>query len=166
MVVIIMEQITSLIEKLRSDSRDMPHLASLEFQPGDKFGWDPTNCLITYAPEFKNAAQLILHEYGHARLGHQSYNQDVKLIEMERAAWDEALLVGKNLDIAIDDDLVEDSLDTYRDWLHDRSTCPNCKATGVQSAKDKYTCLACHNVWRVNEARNCALRRYNIKKRP
>ena len=82
------------------------------------------------------------------------------------AAWDKALQLAPEYDVAITDELIEESLDTYRDWLHSRSLCPHCNATGVQTATRHYQCLACHHAWRVNEARTCALRRYETKKRP
>lgn len=82
---------------------------------------------------------------------------------MERDAWQYAKdTLGQTYDQAILDDTVEDALDSYRDWLHARSTCPACQATGIQTKKEEYKCLACRTKWRVNEARICALRRYKL----
>ena len=83
---------------------------------------------------------------------------------MERAAWDKALELAKTVNVDIDEELIETSLDTYRDWLHDRSTCPSCNATGIEASKQQYECISCHTTWRVNEARDCSLRRYTTKK--
>ncbi len=166
MVVTTMEKITSVLEKLKNDASGIPHLAHLTFQQGEVFGWDHTACAITYNPTIPHATTYLLHEYGHALLDHQSYNHDIDLIKMERAAWDKALEIAPGYHVAIDADLIEDSLDTYRDWLHSRSLCPNCSATGIQMAQASYECIACHHTWHVNEARNCALRRYDTKKRP
>jgi DnaJ-class molecular chaperone len=55
-------------------------------------------------------------------------------------------------------------MNSYRDWLHARSTCPVCQATGMETKKSIYTCPACRHQWRVNEARICSLRRYHIQK--
>lgn len=96
-------------------------------------------------------------------LGHQDYDKDIRLIQMERDAWAYAtasLAARYNVDIS--DDTVQTALDTYRDWLHARSQCPSCQATGVQVKQHTYKCLACSRLWKVNEARLCALRRYKL----
>lgn len=158
-----MEKITSLAKKLLNKARATPHLSDLTLKEGEIFGWDHTACAITYAPAATNANAYLLHEFGHALLNHASYKHDVDLIKMERAAWDEACHLGRAMGVTIHDNLVEDSIDTYRDWLHNRSLCPNCSATGVQATPDSYQCVACHTTWRVNEARTCGLKRYATK---
>lgn len=164
MAVTTMEQITSLIQHLLTDSTRCPHLEGISFESSDTFKWHAQSKKITYDPYAENAAAYLLHEYAHALLGHSDYSHDITLIEMERAAWDQAVTLGERYGTGIDFDIIESSLDTYRDWLHARSTCPTCDATGVQSAKSAYTCLSCHTTWRVNDARTCALRRYPHKK--
>lgn len=156
-----MEKITSLAKKLANDLAKQPGLAHLTLQQGEMFGWDHTACAISYQPNEPHAAAYLLHECGHALLGHAAYKRDIELIAMERAAWDEALVLAPRYGITVDEELVEDALDTYRDWLHARSLCPHCSATGVQTAAHVYSCLACHHKWQVNEARSCALRRYS-----
>ena len=81
---------------------------------------------------------------------------------MERQAWDKAIDLADTYDAHIDDSIIETTLDSYRDWLHARSTCPTCSATGLQVKNRTYNCPVCHGQWRVNEARICALRRYNL----
>lgn len=163
MAVTTMESITSLIRRLKADSTRCPHLPHLTFQKSEHFEWRHNTQTITYNPSLKHANAYLLHEYGHALLGHCDYSHDVTLLEMERAAWDQAVSMSERYHVAIDFDLIESSLDTYRDWLHARSTCPKCQSTGVQMSKHVYQCLYCQTAWRVNEARNCALRRYTIK---
>jgi lipopolysaccharide biosynthesis regulator YciM len=82
---------------------------------------------------------------------------------MERQAWDYTVKLAPTHDISVPDDIVQSTLDSYRDWIHERSTCPNCQATGIQTDKFMYSCPACSHEWKVNEARTCALRRYGIK---
>ena len=84
---------------------------------------------------------------------------------MEREAWDEVIKLAEKYNVSIDPKNIQLTLDTYRDWLHKRSTCPKCQANGVQDGAKSYQCVACSHKWRVNEARICALRRYNIKKK-
>ncbi len=161
-----MEKITSLAKKLQSKAAGHEHLHHLTFQQGEMFGWDYTACAITYNPGEPKANAYLLHEFGHALLGHANYSYDIELLKMERAAWDEALSLADEYDAAIDEVLIDDALDSYRDWLHARSLCPTCTATGVQTALSSYACIACGANWRVNDARQCALRRYPTKKRP
>ncbi len=161
-----MEKITLLAKKLHNDLMLQPELKHLTLKQGEVFGWDHTACAITYAPHAPDTEAYFLHECGHALLGHCGHPHDVELISMERAAWDKAHELGAQYGVTIDAALIESSLDTYRDWLHARSLCPLCSATGVQTATHGYRCLACAHEWRSNDARTCSLRRYRIKKRP
>lgn len=158
-----MEQITSLSERIQSN---FSNLASISLVQGDVFSWNPQTKTITYVSTDEALESSLLHEYGHALLGHTDYSYDIDLLKMERAAWDQALRIAKQIDLTIDSDNIEDHLDTYRDWLHARSLCPRCSSTGLQVATHQYTCPACSHAWTVNDARTCALRRYNTKKRP
>ncbi len=155
-----MEKTTSLVKKLKNKAASYEHLAHLTLIQGEMFGWDHTACAITYNKSIPGAESYLLHEFGHALKNHSGYKSDVGLVKIERDAWEEARIIGKELGISISDDLIESSLDTYRDWLHSRSLCPTCDATGIQSAELKYACASCGATWRVNEARTCGLKRY------
>lgn len=151
-----MHSITSLVKQLAAD---FPHL---HFVTGDDCRWRPETQTVTYAPVSSSAE--LLHEVGHAQLKHQDFSRDIQLLAMERDAWQYATqTLAPHYGIAIDDATVEIALDSYRDWLHARSLCPQCSATGVQSGRAQYRCLACRTTWRVNDARQCALRRYHTK---
>lgn len=150
-----MPSTTSLISSLE---RDFP---AISFVAGDTFRWSPEDSTIYYkdAPD----AALLLHEVAHAALGHSVFNRDIELLQMERDAWDYAVdVLAKKYRVKVSQDTAQSMLDTYRDWLHARSTCPECEATGLQTTRDRYTCLACKSSWKVNEARSCALRRYQL----
>lgn len=130
------------------------------FKAGDQFRWAPDTRTIYFDQASTDNASL-LHELSHALLQHTSYTRDIQLIEMERDAWQYATeQLAYHYAVDITDDTVQDALDSYRDWLHARSTCPTCRATGVQTGKQHYKCLACATTWKVNDARVCALRRY------
>lgn len=161
-----MEKTTLLAEKLKSSVQGDARLKRLTFTQGETFSWSHTACVITYNPHAPNAASYLLHEYGHALLGHQDYVLDIDLLHMERSAWDKAIEVAALYQLAIDEVVVEDAMDSYRDWLHYRSLCPACGATGIQTTPRHYYCLACEHKWAVNDARTCQLRRYSTKKRP
>lgn len=153
---IIMPSTISLASKLQ------PDFPAFVFTASDTFRWSPQEKKIYYDQTSNDAASL-LHEVSHAVLNHTEYSKDIELIEMERDAWDHATaILAANYQIAVNEDDVQNALDTYRDWLHARSTCPQCKATGVQTKKSEYKCIACGTKWRVNEARVCALRRYRL----
>lgn len=133
------------------------------FKLGDNFLWSSSENTIYYDDSTDDQVVFLLHELSHALLGHTSYERDIQLITMERQAWDYTVKIAPSYDITVSDEIVQSTLDSYRDWIHERSTCPNCGATGVQTEKYTYTCPACNHDWRVNEARTCALRRYSAK---
>lgn len=152
---IIMPSTLSLLDRLKSEYPEFT------FQESDVFRWSPdTNTLFidVTSPDF---SFFTLHELGHALLGHTSYERDIDLLKIERDAWHYAAThLSVAYDVEINDERVQDNLDTYREWLHTRSKCPSCNMTGLQTAYDAYLCLACGCHWRTNEARSCALRRY------
>lgn len=148
----------SLINKL---SQDFP---AINFTPAEDFSWSPASLTVFYAEVQPETAPLLIHELAHCVLGHHTYSRDVELLALESEAWDEAKTIARRYDISIDENEVQDSLDTYRDWMHARSTCPACQATGYQTRDKSYSCVACLNTWRVNDARTCQLRRYSKQK--
>lgn len=152
-----MEQTTLLIEKLKSESPEV------SFVVGHEFGWNPKTHTVTYDETSPELEAYLLHEYGHALLGHDTYERDIDLIAMERDAWKVAQETATTHDLTIKSDTIQDALDTYRDWMHARALCPTCSATGIETSKHEYTCVSCRGKWRVNEARRCALRRYTTK---
>lgn len=146
------------ISKLKAD---FPHIS---FVPSDHFRWSVDTKTIYFNPDIANSEAFCLHELSHAILKHTTYNRDIDLLKLERDAWDYASttllpVYGGTIPEAI----VQHSLDTYRDWLHARSSCPSCQATGVQTSKHIYKCLACTQSWTVNEARLCGLKRHILK---
>lgn len=144
-----------LLPKLR---KDYPQLS---FTSSDRFSWSPDEQTVYYDESDTENVNLLLHELAHGLLEHHDYSKDIELIAMEAEAWDKALELATIYNANIPDGTVQDTLDTYREWLHARSTCPACEATGYQSGKYDYACVACGHSWRVNEARVCALRRFS-----
>lgn len=134
----------------------------VQFVEAEDFSWSPDKQTVFYVATEENADALLLHELGHSLLGHHDYQRDIQLIGMETDAWEKATTLAKEFSVSIKDDTIQDHLDTYRDWLHERSRCPECEATGHQVGRLQYRCLACMSEWRVNEARTCQLRRYRL----
>ena len=100
----------------------------------------------------KNTLQAF-HELGHALLKHKDYTTDVSRLKIECAAWEAGKTAFLKLqksdkidqNLKWDDDFVEDSLDTYRDWLHQKSTCKTCGLTRYQTEDGAYHCPRCEN---------------------
>lgn len=148
--------ITSLANKLQQD------FPSFHFEPGETFAWQPAKTTVYFIANSDDSPAL-LHETAHALLGHQEYSRDITLLAMERDAWQYARgKLAKRYGTKITEEAIDEALDSYRDWLHARSTCPQCGATGLQTKKHEYKCLTCPTKWRANEARMCALRRYTV----
>jgi len=148
-----MPSINSLLPKLVAD------FPTIRFEAGSEFRFSPTEQTVYYLAK---GAPLLLHELSHALLGHESYSKDIDLLKMERDAWVKAQEIAPTYGVTINDDTVQNHLDSYRDWLHDRSLCPSCGATGRQTSPKAYHCDACGQDWRVNEARLCGLKRYKL----
>ncbi|HET9098058.1 MAG TPA: hypothetical protein VFN51_00390 [Candidatus Saccharimonadales bacterium] len=131
---------------------------SLRFNAGDQFCWSPETNEIIYKKNARGnqAIWSLLHETGHALLGHQTYQADFELIKLEVSAWEKACELAKSLDTIIDEDHIQDCLDTYRDWLYKRSICPGCSSKCLQQSDYvHYRCFNCHTVWRVTSNRFC-----------
>jgi len=132
----------------------------LRFTPGKTFLWSPETKEVFYKAEnqkskIKNRdSWSLLHETGHALLGHTVYKADIQLIKLELAAWEKAKELGAEFDIVIDEEHIQDCLDTYRDWLYSRSICPTCSAKCLQQNDiSHYRCFNCHTVWKVTTSR-------------
>ncbi len=144
------------MEKLLATlQKDFPHLT---FAPAEIFSWSSRKQTVNYAvapSDPVHAVWSLLHEMGHALLEHTTYQTDFELVKLEAAAWDKAARLGKKYGHLIDMDHIQDCLDTYRDWLHQRSTCPTCTITSLQKDMHTYSCYNCNTEWRVSRTRLC-----------
>lgn len=149
---------------LVSLKRDFP---ALNFEKGQKFTWSPKTASIIYNPDTSKedivATWSLLHEAGHALLAHKTYTSDFELLKMEVEAWSKAKELAAAYNITIDTDHIEDCLDTYRDWLYARSTCPTCTVSSIQIENRLYKCFNCGTKWRVSQSRHC--RPYRLKQK-
>lgn len=134
--------------------QDYPEFTFLE---GDTFSWSPATKEISYVAHDDVS---LLHELAHAVLGHSTYRNDIELVAIERDAWQYAqTTLAPHYHLTISDENIAAALDSYREWLHKRSVCPQCGAVGHQRAPSTYSCVACQTSWNVNAARTCQLRR-------
>ena len=139
---------------------DFPEVS---FEAGEQFLWSPKEHTVFYVADTSNKAEhwALLHELSHGLLGHTTYKTDFELLQLEVAAWHKAEALAASYGLKIDENHIQDCLDTYRDWLHARSECPSCTEHGLQKNSTTYTCLNCRTEWRVSSARFC--RPYRMK---
>jgi hypothetical protein len=126
-----------------------------KFRIGAQEHWSPRTNTITYNPAqpLRNLRYGVLHELAHALLKHQNYSGDFELLKLESQAWAKAAEIGRKYGVRISSDHIQNCLDTYRDWLHRRSTCPACGAHALQKDARHYQCFNCRTVWRVSAGR-------------
>jgi hypothetical protein len=153
-----MPSTNSIINTLQTD------FPQFHFKTASEFWWSAATKTIYIDQDAEHNQVFALHELSHALLGHYGYKRDIELLKLERDAWDYAITtLAPRYGVTINEDTVQDNLDTYRHWLHARSTCPECEAIGLQTKEQSYSCIGCGHKWRVNEARLCALRRYSLQ---
>jgi len=140
--------------------RDYPDVA---FIVGEHFSWHPDKRQISFQAlnNSEYGKWALLHEVGHALLYHDHYDYDIELLQLEVAAWDKARDLAGTYETHIDEDYIQDCLDTYRDWLHMRATCPKCLTRSLQASQCQYHCFNCATEWRVSRSRLC--RPYRLK---
>ena len=68
---------------------------------------------------------------------------DVERLKMECEAWEKARELAVNYGVSIEEELIQTELDTYRDWLHQKSRCPKCGLTRFQTPDSIYHCPLC-----------------------
>ncbi len=137
------------IERLSLDYPDF------KIERGQQEHWSPKNNTITFNPA-QTPERIrfgVLHELAHAILEHNNYSSDFQLLEMESEAWHLASEIGLKYGVSISEDHVQNCLDTYRDWLHNRSKCPSCGMHVLQKSASAYRCFNCSTVWKVSAGR-------------
>jgi len=125
-----------------------------KFKAGAQEHWSPKTKTITY--EDTDSIELkygLLHELAHALLDHSSYKSDFELLKLESQAWHQAAEIGQKYGLKIDDNHIQNCLDTYRDWLHRRSKCPTCGMHVMQQNATTYKCFNCGESWHVSSGR-------------
>lgn len=133
-------------------------LPDVDFIESTSFYWSPKNKTIHYNQALidKQVGQWgLLHETAHAILLHKSYESDAGLLALEVDAWQRAKELSNEFRIVLDDDHIQDCLDTYREWLYARSTCPSCMLNSLQTNNTTYLCLNCSTMWSVTTSRFC-----------
>jgi len=143
------KQSETFIDNLKSD------YPQFKFEHGRQDYWSPGSNTITYnsARSLPELQYGLLHELSHALLKHHNYTSDFELLKLESEAWHKAAQIGSKYGVIIREDHIQNCLDTYRDWLHHRSTCPTCGLHVIQSSPHKYHCFNCQTEWSVTNGR-------------
>lgn len=138
----------ALLRQLRKDFQEF------SFVPGKFFCWSPEFQQVMYKYDTSEVASWsLLHELAHAALNHKTFSSDVELLMLEVAAWEKAKELAHQYGQKIDEDHVQDCIDTYRDWLDARSTCPGCTSNSLQIDDHHYSCHNCLLTWGVSSSR-------------
>ena len=116
-----------------------------KFISGKKFAFRPPKTIVL-GPAEPFYELLTLHEVSHAILKHKTFRMDVERLRMESEAWEKARELALQYGIEINEDLIQDELDTYRDWLHVKSRCKKCGLTCYQTPDGVYHCPRCENL--------------------
>lgn len=139
-----LEQLDDTVRKLVARlAADYPEL---RFRVGKKFMFRPPRTVVVEASGAENGSWWglqLLHEVGHALSGHRDFRTDPERLKMEREAWERARGLATTYNIWYDEEFVEGALDTYRDWLHQRSACPECGLTRYQTQDGRWHCPGC-----------------------
>lgn len=137
----------TFLAKIKSD------YPSLRFVSGRKFAYRPPRTIV-FPDGFEEAsfdvssdtpeALLLMHELGHALCHHRSFKTEVGRLKMEVEAWEKARELCPTYGVFVDDELIETELDSYRDWLHQKSRCPECGLTRFQTPDGNFHCPRCN----------------------
>lgn len=122
-------------------AEDFPEL---RFRHGAKFAYRPPKTIIL-GPVEPFWQLLALHEVSHAILKHKDFRTSVERLKMEFAAWEHARKLAQRYGVEINEDFIQGELDTYRDWLHQKSRCPVCGLTRFQTPDARYHCPRCES---------------------
>lgn len=117
----------------------------IKMQVGRKFAFRPPKTIILGPPE-PFSELLVLHEVSHAICKHRDFRMDVERLKMEVEAWEKARELADAYGVKVDEDLIQAELDTYRDWLHQKSRCPKCGLTRFQTPDSRYHCPLCERL--------------------
>jgi hypothetical protein len=142
---------TDLLEQIRIDYPE------LSFEESTHFSWHSNRKRVSFKKtgEADFGVWALLHELGHALLNHTDYNYDIELLQLEASAWEKAHHLAHKYSLEIDKNYAQDCLDTYRDWLHTRATCPTCLTRSLQTTPRQYRCFNCGAEWVVSRSRLC-----------
>lgn len=117
------------------------------FRPGRKFLFRPKKT-ICYLEADDNFRLLLLHELAHALLGHFSYDKSLERLQIERDAWEKTRELCEKHSVPFDESIAETELDTYRDWVHQKTLCKTCGLTCLEVSPESLYCPFCQKTYK------------------
>lgn len=151
----------NLINKLKID---FPHI---KFLPGTRYAWSPSEQIIRYEDNDTDETRgslALLHELSHAVLEHRKFSNDLELLGFEVRAWKQARVLAKKYLVNLDEEYIDGCLESYRDWLYQRSMCVECGNNSLQNSLGHYTCHICGTKWSVPRSQLCKIQRRKVTK--
>jgi hypothetical protein len=152
----------SIFKKITADFSAL----EISFTRSDVFYWSPQERTIFFIEsqiEKGVGIYQLLHEIGHAICEHHSFRSGISLLKMEVEAWEKARQIATKYNIAIPEEHVESCLDSYRDWLHQRSACPECGNIATEIDDNRYRCFNCSQIWSTPRHQQTRCYRYRLK---
>lgn len=134
----------------------------IKFVASTRFQWSPEEKTIYFVEGKKNGEWSLLHEAGHMLCNHINYSNDLGLLRMEVEAWEKARELARKYSHQIDENHIDKCLDTYRDWIYRRSSCPACTQAGIEKNTGNYHCINCGHQWKVSSERFCRTYRKTV----
>ncbi len=117
------------------------------FKPGRKFLFRPRKSIF-YIESDENFRLLLLHELAHALLGHFSFDKSLERLQIERDAWEKTRELCETHSIPFSEEFANSELDTYRDWVHQKTLCPSCGLTCLEVNSESLYCPFCQKYQR------------------
>ena len=119
----------------------------LTFKEGPRFLFRPKKTIF-YIEANENFRFLLLHELAHALLGHFSFDRSLERLEIERDAWEKTRELCELHEVPFDDNLAEAELNTYRDWVHQKTLCKACGLTCLEISSESLYCPFCQKTYK------------------
>lgn len=123
------------------------------FLPAGYFCYDASEEVINYDPvrlRYNTGKIALLHEISHCQLGHFHYRYDLELLMLEVAAWNRTLELARKHNIPVQQQYIQDCIDSYDDWVTRRGTCPTCHNFCIEDTENVFSCFVCNTQWRVS----------------
>lgn len=117
------------------------------FKPGKKFFFRPKKSIF-YIESNDNFRLLLLHELSHALLGHFYFSKSIERLQIERDAWDKTRELCKIHNVPFDESFAETELNTYRDWLHQKTLCKTCGLSCLEVNSESLYCPFCQKYYK------------------
>ena len=128
-------------------SSDYPQF---NFRPSTRFRFRPPATIYYDSSVASHFNLLLLHELSHALLGHFSFASLAERLQCERDAWQKTAQLCQEYRLPYDSAYAEANLDTYRDWLHQKTRCKTCGSTCLELDQHQLFCPFCQKTIKIS----------------